>query len=221
MQTLAIVIFFIIALLAGAIFIVSRRSGFRRWKKAESLPEELAQSKLWASEKEIACRRPMRLRGRVDQVYRTRQGHLVPVDTKRRSRDVVYLSDRLQLSLYRVILMHRPLSWLFPVYVAEYGYIRLVTPDGVKYQRTALLPLEEVTAYYNRYLDVLSGKVEPTLTKHTGICNQCAWRPDCPRYENRSVMSKIRRSWSGLMSNTGKPRRSETKEQPSPTTWSL
>lgn len=182
-----------IAAVLVALYAVFRRHQFRRWVATESMPEELARSRLWASEKEIACSRPMRLRGRVDQIFLTPQGFLVPVESKRRQTRVIYDSDRLQLSLYRVILMNRWIHWLNPIPVSTHGYVRLVTPEGVVYRQTELMPLEQVTAYYLRYLDVSSRKEQPSLASREKLCAQCAYQPECPRFYDSSWQGFVRR----------------------------
>lgn len=78
------------------------------------------------------------MHGRVDQVYQTKNGVLIPLDTKLRQVNHIYESDIIQLSVYRVILSHK-----YKAPVAKYGYVRTVveTADGdrVRYIKTNLL----------------------------------------------------------------------------------
>jgi CRISPR/Cas system-associated exonuclease Cas4 (RecB family) len=178
------------AMVAAILFL--RRYETRRWRSKEPLPQELAGARLWASEKEFRCNRPIRLRGRVDQVYRTRERILVPVETKRRQRQVVYESDRLQLSQYRLLLLHRFAAIFMPTAVAGYGYVRLVTPEGLHYERVELMTTEEVARVYDRYLDIMSGKTKPHYCDAIRFCDSCAYRQYCPRFGGSPTIARIK-----------------------------
>lgn len=177
----------IVATLIAGILLVGITVIFQTWRQQarrafiqnDNLPLDLRNTRLWASEKPMHCRRPMRLLGRIDQVFQWKDGMLVITDTKRRGRRMVYESDRLQLSLYRILIENRPWAWLWRTQVADYGYMRLATPDGVYYHKVNLLSREKTVAIYQRYIDVLSGHVEPSCAKNKGLCQRCAYTSDC------------------------------------------
>lgn len=109
------------------------------WRNAENMPIELQRAVVFMNEQDIHMTEPVRLHGRVDQVYLTNSRLLVAVDTKTRNRHRTYASDVLQLSLYGVILRQSALP------VANYGYIRTVVylsdaRKSVRYHRVRLLP---------------------------------------------------------------------------------
>lgn len=110
----------------------------------ERMPLELKIGSVYMNEREISMIEPVRLHGRVDQVYRTPDGVLVPVDTKTRNRHRTYSSDILQLSIYAVILRHQE-----SLPVANHGYIRSVVyfddnEKSVRYHRVPLLTTRKV-----------------------------------------------------------------------------
>lgn len=184
-------------LLIAGVLLVCVTVVFQAWRQQtrqafiqnDHLPPDLRNSTLWASEKAMHCRHPMHLLGRIDQVYRWNDGTLVITDTKRRGRRMVYESDRLQLSLYRILIEHRPWAWLSRSPVADYGYIRLVMPDGAYYHKVNLLSREKTMAIYQRYIDVLGGHVEPSCAKNKGLCQRCAYASDCPYMTKEPVAS--------------------------------
>lgn len=103
------------------------------------------------------------MHGRVDQVYQTKRGILIPLDTKLRQINHIYESDIIQLSVYQVILSHK-----YKVPVAKYGYVRTVveTADGdkVRYIKTTLLSEKEVVKLWHRYQSIRSGQVKPSCS---------------------------------------------------------
>src|SRR3989344_4550472 len=142
-------------ILAGLLLLVFtgyffiRRKWRARWEQKENLPTELRGAGLWASEKTFHCRRPISLTGRVDQVYRVNRNMLIPVDTKKRARAAVYESDRLQLSQYALLIRRRPWGWLSGLKMANHGYVRLVTHEGVHYRKVDLMSEKEVVVAYH------------------------------------------------------------------------
>ncbi len=168
-----------------------RRYQRARWESKENLPDELRGAKLWASEKSFQCRRPVPLIGRVDQVFRVKKNHLIPVDTKHRNKASVYESDRLQLSQYAVLIKRRPWGWLSGMKVEQHGYLRIVTHEGVIYRRVELMPEKDVISAYHRYLDILSGKARPDFAENERLCYRCEQREKCPRtQENNNRLSE-------------------------------
>ncbi|MHB8699246.1 MAG: PD-(D/E)XK nuclease family protein [Sulfuricaulis sp.] len=167
------------------------RRGWRAsWEKKENLPTELRGSRLWASEKSFHIRRPIPLTGRVDQVYRINRNTLVVIDTKSRSKAVVYESDRAQISEYAMMIRHRPWGWLSGLQVAKHGYVRLVTHEGVYYRKIDLLSEKELIGLYRRYLDVMSGRRPPEFAENERLCFGCPQRGKCPRMIDRGVVAE-------------------------------
>lgn len=75
----------------------------------------------------------------------------------------VYESDIIQLSVYRIILLHQ-----YNVPVANYGYVRTVTEtstgERVRYIKTKLLSERQVVKLWRRYQSIRSGQVTPSCT---------------------------------------------------------
>jgi CRISPR/Cas system-associated exonuclease Cas4 (RecB family) len=155
-----------------------RSYGRRRWLARESFPADLKLSTLWASEKRLACRYPVPLHGQVDQVFRTPNGALCPVDTKSHSR--AYPSDILQLSVYAFILRHRRRWGVFPpVHVTSHGYIRLAGGNRIRYQRVNLLDDARIIDYHHRYHQLLKNRTSPMYCRSPNFCRRCAYRKMC------------------------------------------
>lgn len=92
-----------------------------RWYEEERMPTELRNAVIFMNEQALSLSSPVRLSGRVDQVYLLPSGLLVPVDTKVRERHRVYDSDIMQLSMYAMILAHTSGRR-----VSNAGYVRTV-----------------------------------------------------------------------------------------------
>ncbi|HGN8816189.1 hypothetical protein [Salmonella enterica] len=127
------------------------------------MPYELRSATLFLSEQDISTTQPVPMHGRVDQVYQTKNGVLIPLDTKLRQVNHIYESDIIQLSVYRVILSHK-----YKAPVAKYGYVRTVveTADGdrVRYIKTNLLSEKEVVKLWHRYQSIRSGQVKTSCS---------------------------------------------------------
>lgn len=137
-------LFLVLALSVTAIDWVSRRVFGQRvvWAAREGLPRDLQLGQLLMSETPISTRHPVALHGTPDQVFISRKGELVPVDTKLRRDASTTTSDRMQLSIYATILSHTRHE---PV--ADYGYIRAVTAGRrTRYRKVWLLPEGKVVA---------------------------------------------------------------------------
>lgn len=166
------------------IFVQAWREGKQEYRKQADThwPPDLA--RLVMSERKLAMVRPLPLKGKPDEVYVNRGGALVPVETKTRVHAQVYLSDRIQLSVYAVLLRYARDAALpgGPARaVAGYGYVRLVTPTGVKWKRTELLTQAQVGGLVRRRQLLERGEVAPRDVRHPGICRGCAYRTRCPR----------------------------------------
>ncbi|WP_407229578.1 hypothetical protein [Escherichia coli] len=134
------------------------------WWKSENMPYELRSATLFLSEQDISTTQPVPMHGRVDQVYKAKNGVLIPLDTKLRQVNHIYESDIIQLSVYRVILSHK-----YKAPVAKYGYVRTVveTADGdrVRYIKTNLLSEKEVVKLWHRYQSIRSGQVKTSCSR--------------------------------------------------------
>lgn len=136
-----------------------------------SMPAELAEAKLWLAEKQIKCETPVPLHGKPDQVFRLRNGKLVVVEVKTRSR--VFRSDIMQMSVYRTILVSSGED------VADYGYIRTVTAAGERFLRRPLYEPRIVVAAWKRYHEMKAGAVMPARSSFKRLCSTCGHRDRC------------------------------------------
>ena len=173
-MALAVIVLVAVALIGARLRRPSRREA---WLRQENMPEILRTAKLVASERFYRCEKPVALSGRPDQVYRLSNGTLVVVDTKRRQRSQVYDADVAQLSIYRVLLSAQKAFQRQPF--AEYGYVRLVTPEGVQYQRVDLWDTAQVVDLHRRYWALRDQRVKPSGAEAAGLCRQCGHRQRC------------------------------------------
>ncbi len=171
---LALIVLVVVALIGERL----RRTGRRaEWLRREGMPEELRTARLVASERYYRCQKPVALSGTPDQVYHLPEGALVVVDTKRRPRAQVYDADIAQLSIYRVLLAAQKAFRGQPL--AAYGYVRLVTPEGVVYRRVELWDTARVVALHRRYWALRDKRDTPTGAETAGLCRQCGHRERC------------------------------------------
>lgn len=105
-------------------------NGWGRWQDDENMPCELTSGALYMSEQSISMSYPFALHGQVDQVFVTKAGTLVPVETKTRKRHKAYKSDIWQLSVYAAIIS-RPMR-NHPYKISNYGYVRTVVQTANK-----------------------------------------------------------------------------------------
>lgn len=144
-----------------------------------AMPPELAQGRLVLSETKLRVERPAPLIARVDQVYLTPTGELVPVETKTRYRHEVYLGDELELSVQAVVIA--PQARRLGGRVAEYGYVRIVSAGRPPvYRRARLFPEADVVRLRARRLAVMAGSVAPRPAFDARVCRKCPQRPKCP-----------------------------------------
>jgi CRISPR/Cas system-associated exonuclease Cas4 (RecB family) len=145
------------------------------------MPAEIAGGRLMASEEYFRTRHPKPLGAQVDQVYLTRAGMLVPVETKRRYRKHVTAYDQIELSVQACVLRTaRPSTWLRHE-VADYGYVRVVAEGREPaYLRVDLLGDDELVRLYDRYWKIQRGEVKPAPASHGAICRKCAYLSRCP-----------------------------------------
>lgn len=131
--------------------VLSRVTKRMIWLHEEDMPRVLQNSTIFLNEQEVSIESPIRLHGRVDQVYRTAGDMLIPVDTKTRDRFCVYRSDIIQLSVYGMILRYMNAG---RYKVSGTGYIRVVivqnNGERIKYMPVKLLPDKDIIALYQR-----------------------------------------------------------------------
>lgn len=131
------------------------------WWEQENMPRELRGATLFLNEQDISTTEPVALHGRVDQVFKTAKGVLVPVDTKTRGSTCIFKSDIIQLSVYRVILEAKFGS---QYKVSKRGYVRVVIHTGdeecVRYMPVELLPERRVVVLWHRYSALRSGEMK-------------------------------------------------------------
>ena len=173
-MALAVIVLVAVALIGARLNRPSRREA---WLRQENMPEVLQSAKLVASERFYRCEKPVALSGRPDQVYRLSNGTLVVVDTKRRQRARVYDADVAQLSIYRVLLSAQKAFQRQPF--AEYGYVRLVTAEGVQYQRVDLWDTAQIVNLHRHYWALRDQRVKPSGAEAAGLCRQCGHRQRC------------------------------------------
>lgn len=159
------------------------RRGLRRKHRDPEQPAHLA--KLVMAERDVFTDYPVPLAGRPDEIHRSKDKLLVPVDTKTRRRPAVYLSDVIQLSTYAVLLAHgsysrTPRRLLRKRRVAGYGYVRCVTPAGTRWRRTELLTEAEIVQLYNRRIALEQGRIAPRPARKAVFCRHCEFRNTCP-----------------------------------------
>lgn len=117
--------------------------GAHFWQQAENMPRELRKSSVLMNEEAISCSYPIPIHGRVDQVFLSPGGAVIPLDTKTRSAHRVMESDIVQLSVYAVALRQK-----YPTASLNHGYIRTVVGSvrdkSVVYHRVRLLSTRAV-----------------------------------------------------------------------------
>lgn len=145
------------------------------------MPAEIASARLVLSERRLSTNRPIPLVARVDQVFLV-HGQLVPVETKTRFLREVYDYDRIELGVQAVVLRHANVVGLRDYPVADYGFVRLVRPDGtVAYRRTSFPDEQQVIALARRRLALEQGRAEPLPAVSPRLCRSCGQRDRCPR----------------------------------------
>lgn len=166
------------------LYIIIKVAREHRRLASNDYPPNLARAMLVISEKELAIDRPMRLVGKPDEVYMHPDGYLVPVETKTRDRARIHTADRIQLSVYAVLLRYARYARLPGGpgrAVADYGYVRLVTPKGTLWKVTSLLSETDVARLVDQRIDLEQGRARPRPAYHPSLCRHCPYRSDCPQ----------------------------------------
>lgn len=145
----------------------------------EALPPALQGARLVLSESDLSTDVPVPIHGRGDQVFLA-NGWLVPVDTKRRSKAVVYLKDVIQLSAYAFVLARASKALFGQAYpVSSQGFIRVVVGRKPKYIPVNLLSSTQVIALWNRYWELKRKRAAPRVPEPYK-CVKCPKKANCP-----------------------------------------
>jgi len=157
----------------------SARQDYERGERRH-MPSEIADGKLVLSEQTLYAHR-VGLVAKVDQVYLTPDGLLVPVENKTRKRDEVRDYDRAELSVQGMVLCQYRPGNLRRARVANYGYVA-VRLDGhePRWHKVELGDDKVVLALRDRRLALEAGKVEPNGPMSGWICRTCAQAARCP-----------------------------------------
>lgn len=146
-----------------------------------AMPPEVASGRLVYSERTLHADHPEPLVARVDQVYLTAGGLLVPVETKRRFKNAIYAADVIELSVQATVLANNPEVRRVSRRVADYGYVRIAAEGRQPvYLRTPLLDQRHVADLHARYFALHSGRQVPSPASNPGLCRKCGQRARCP-----------------------------------------
>lgn len=184
-----LLLIFAVALIAASAWVFAQATRHRvrdeesyaheehRW-----MPVELRTARLEASERDFVARidgNPVPVRP--DQIYRTADGRLVPVDSKTRSGARVFPSDVIEVSVQRLALAQDP-RFTGNARVADYGYVRLARGGRngrPAYKRIELMTEDDLTQLYRRYQDVVAGRLSPVCQTNPRACAGCGYRARC------------------------------------------
>lgn len=138
------------------------------------LPPELRGAELVMSERSLERTKPVRIRGRPDEVWE-KGGRRIIIETKSRAGGV-FDGDRMQLAAYAYLLRGDggpP--------VAPHAYIRFTgADDGLRFQRVKLKDDAAVIAAHRQFHRVRSGRQRPGFAEHAALCRGCGHRARCP-----------------------------------------
>lgn len=172
----SILLLVILAVLAAATYVVFGRqqgAGYEQDERSR-MPAEIATAKLLMSEQKLMSDGLVPLVARVDQVFRTSDGRLIPVETKTRRQARWFPFDQVELSVQATILRHRGAA------VAEYGYVRAkLAEGGVRYLKVPLLPDETIFDLARRRQALMAGRAHPRGASTPAQCRNCGHRARC------------------------------------------
>lgn len=144
------------------------------------MPDDVANGQLVLSEQQFVTNHPVPLVARVDQVFHTPHGLLVPVETKTRFAQRAYPYDQIELSVQAVVLKHSKQVRLSGA-IASYGYVRVIAEGRAPaYVRVPLLSESEVVALYQRHQDLQADRSAPRPTTQPALCRRCPQVGRCP-----------------------------------------
>jgi CRISPR-associated exonuclease Cas4 len=167
---------------ACAVAVVARwRSLENHAARAEraSRPAALRDAELVYLEKLFRISTSVGLVAKLDRAYRLPSGLLVLVEFKTRWSNQPCLSDVIQLSAQRMVVIGQT----GPA-VASYGYVMMKAPTRRSLpfaHRVQLMTHEEMVALVRRREDVLTGQVLPLGPLSYQMCLTCAFRMECDR----------------------------------------
>lgn len=149
----------------GLAAIISALALFMNWRKRRM------RLSIFGIERNMRISEPVPLSGTPDIVWLRGDGKLIVGDYKSRPNCRVQQSDIIQLSVYRLLLMHtqhRP--------VADIGYIQF---EKGKRTKTKLLKEQEIISLYWRYLDIISGDKKGKKFRRKAYCQYCSHQQRC------------------------------------------
>ena len=127
--------------------------------------------KVWCREKTFSIRKPFPLIGAPDLVWQEKGGVLTIHDLKTRKKPVVHLSDKIQISLYK-LLVEKATGRA----VRNYGVVRIRNESGDRQIRIPLLEEEELLKLYERYWDLADGKEQASCAPNPRFCDSCGFK---------------------------------------------
>lgn len=156
-------------------------------KERAYMPPEVAGGRLVLSEETIRAKRVAKIVAKPDQVYLSTNDALVLVENKTRERNVVYDSDRVELSVQAFALRHGRGETLKRYSVADYGYVAVrVGNRPPVFHRVVLLTDEAIVSLRQRRLALVAGLAEPGGPPSIRVCGTCGQRPNCPRAQRQA-----------------------------------
>lgn len=131
-----------------------------QWFWEEGMPWRLRHCKVVLNEQQIYTDGPLPMHGTPDQVLERANGDLVILDSKTRDRAEVFISDIIQMSVYRYILTHG-----YGRKVSPHGYVRLVQvkpghKPKVKYKKVRLLGDLAMNHLWHEYTAISKGEFQ-------------------------------------------------------------
>lgn len=133
--------------------------------------------RIFSRENLYAIDLPFPLMGRPDLIMQEWGGGLVIHDLKNRKSNRIYPSDRLQLSLYAVLV-----SASTKRKVASYGIVRVNVDGEVKKVRVDLeQDYSKLLALYERFISMVHFPESAKLTSSAYLCKNCGFKNNgCP-----------------------------------------
>jgi hypothetical protein len=182
-QIILLIGFLIVLVLIWRLFKAQDQEGRLTYEVLErsAMPSEIASARLVYSERTLFADHPKPLVARVDQVYLTPAGLLVPVETKRRYRPSIYSADVIELSVQATVLANNHEVSRVSRQVANYGYVRIAAEGrNPVYLRTPLLDQSQVAMLHERYFALHEGRQKASPSSSLALCRKCGHRSRCP-----------------------------------------
>ncbi|NRA30557.1 MAG: PD-(D/E)XK nuclease family protein [Parvularculaceae bacterium] len=165
-----LIIAIIVAALAALLFFVSAQGQSRA---DNLLPDELKGAKLVMSEKTVERLRPVRVRGKPDEVW-MKDGQRIIVETKSR-KGRVFEGDRMQIAAYAYMLRGDGGPPLAP-----FGFVRFTGGEEPSFAKVKLKPDEAVIDAHRRLQKLTKGKAKPDFASAVAMCRGCGHARRCP-----------------------------------------